>query len=160
MTIEPPSLTAAFEPPSVGTLRVLVVDDYALIRVGFVDYLQMMGVGQLYEAADGQEALEILAEKKVDLVLTDFSMPPGMNGIEMMKNIRANPLLKELPVVMISSTSEVREQAFKLGALDFVPKPLDLQILDGVVDRVLAAKLVAQAGQATAGPAGPAPVAG
>lgn len=105
---------------------VLVVDDSAAIRKILQRVLRQTGmsIGEIYEAGDGQEALELLKTRSVRLILTDVNMPK-MDGLQMLAAIKANPCWSEIPVVMITTEggeSKVGE-AVKLGAVGYVRKP-------------------------------------
>ena len=102
---------------------ILVVDDEKSVR----DSLKMVLEFESYEvqfAENGQEALRVLNQSGVDLVLLDVKMA-GMDGLEVLERIREKNA--ELPVIMISGhgTIETAVEATKLGAFDFLPKPLD-----------------------------------
>jgi two-component system chemotaxis response regulator CheY len=105
---------------------VLVVDDSAAIRKILQRVLRQTGmsIGEIFEAGDGQEALELLKTRSVRLILTDVNMPK-MDGLQMLAAIKANPAWSEIPVVMITTEggeSKVGE-AVKLGAVGYVRKP-------------------------------------
>jgi two-component system chemotaxis response regulator CheY len=107
-------------------LKVLVVDDSAVIRKVVIRALSQTGVtiDEVLQAADGIEALKILHEVKIDLVLSDINMP-NMDGIQMLAAMQQDPGLKEIPVIMITtegSQSKVMDAA-KLGAKGLVRKP-------------------------------------
>jgi len=102
---------------------ILVVDDDKSVR----DSLKMVLEFESYEvlfAENGQEALRQLAATPIDLILLDVKMA-GMDGLEVLQRVREKKA--ELPVVMISGhgTIETAVEATKLGAFDFLPKPLD-----------------------------------
>ena len=102
---------------------ILVVDDEKSVR----DSLKMVLEFESYEvqfAENGQEALRLVAAARVDLVLLDVKMA-GMDGLEVLQRLREKS--SDLPVIMISGhgTIETAVEATKLGAFDFLPKPLD-----------------------------------
>ncbi len=102
---------------------ILVVDDEKSVR----DSLKMVLEFESYDvqfAENGQEALHQLAAAPVDLVLLDVKMA-GMDGLEVLQRLREKRI--DLPVIMISGhgTIETAVEATKLGAFDFLPKPLD-----------------------------------
>ncbi|MBM3774706.1 MAG: response regulator [Acidobacteria bacterium] len=104
----------------------LIVDDSAAIRKILQRVLQQadFALGQIYEAGDGQEALDILKQKKVGLILSDINMP-NMDGLQLLSHLRSQEGLKDVPVVMITtegSQAKVME-AVQLGASGFVRKP-------------------------------------
>lgn len=107
-------------------LDVLIVDDSAAIRKILRRVLIQAEVplGDVYEAGDGIEALECLRNNTVGLIFSDINMP-NMDGIQMLREIKANDRWKSIPVVMIStegSEAKVME-AVSLGANGYVRKP-------------------------------------
>ena len=119
---------------------ILVVDDDKSVR----DSLKMVLEFESYDvqfAENGQEALRLLAAAPVHLVLLDVKMA-GMDGLEVLQRLREKSI--DLPVIMISGhgTIETAVEATKLGAFDFLPKPLDRdKLLVTVRNALQAAKL-------------------
>ncbi len=105
---------------------VLVVDDSAAIRKILQRVLRQTGmsIGAIFEAGDGQEALEVLKTRNVRLILSDINMPK-MDGLRMLASIKANPAWSEIPVVMITTEGGETKvgEAVKLGAVGYVRKP-------------------------------------
>ena len=111
--------------------KVLVVDDEPEVRQVLHEFLVSRGY-DVTVAEDGVEALSILQTVKPDLVLLDVAMP-GMDGVETLKRIVAlNPAL---PVIMVTANADigVTSKLLALGAVDYVPKPFDLEYLDQAV---------------------------
>lgn len=108
-----------------ATLPILIVDDEESIRRSLSGVLQDEGFS-VCTAADGESALAVLARESVSLVLLDIWMP-GMDGIETLKRIKER--FPTLPVVMISghATIATAMTATRLGAADFIEKPLELK---------------------------------
>ena len=105
---------------------VLIVDDSAMMRK---IVLRMLGLADLHfdhilEAANGREGLELLKSNPVDLILCDITMPV-MSGLEMLRQVQALGLAKNVPVVMITTEgcAEHVTAALALGATTFVRKP-------------------------------------
>jgi len=114
---------------------VLVVDDEETIRESLRGVLEDEG-HQVAEAATGEEALEFFSKHAVDLVLLDIWLP-GMDGVAVLQAMKEkNPLV---PIIMISGhgTIETAVKTIKLGAYDFVEKPLNLEELIIKTDRAL-----------------------
>ncbi len=117
--------------------RILVVNDSPTIRkvVGSIlsarDYEPVL-------AEDGQAALELLQDQRVDLVLLDFVMP-RMNGYQFCRELRANPELRNLPVVLMSAKGDKIRGHFveQTGATDAITKPFDARGLVAVVEGAL-----------------------
>jgi two-component system chemotaxis response regulator CheY len=105
---------------------VLVVDDSAAIRKILQRVLRQTGMAirTIYEAEDGQEALAVLKTQRPDLVLTDINMP-NMDGLQLLAAIKAQPELRTLPVVMITTEGGETKvgEAVRLGAAGYVRKP-------------------------------------
>lgn len=108
-------------------MRILVVDDEAAIRDSLKEILEAEGF-QVDLAGDGMQALQILGDEEFDLVLSDIKMP-RMDGIELLTHCSRN--FVSLPFIMISAHGNVQTavEATKLGAFDFITKPLDLDRL-------------------------------
>jgi len=124
-------------------LNILVVDDSATVRAVIAKTLQLAGVqvDELHEAANGKEALDILAEHWIDLVFADINMPV-MGGIEMVEKMGEDGLLKTVPVIVVStegSTSRI-EQLKSKGVSAYVRKPFTPELLREVVEAVVGAK--------------------
>jgi len=117
--------------------RILVVDDSPTIRKVVGSILEARSYKPLL-AGDGQEALEILGTETVDLVLLDFVMP-RMNGYQFCRELRADPNLKNLPVVLMSAKGDKIRGQFvqQTGAIDAITKPFDARGLIAVVEGAL-----------------------
>src|SRR3954470_20459579 len=116
-------------PAAAGSGRILVIDDHENNRLLLEDILTMAG-HQVIPAASGAEALTLLPDASVDLVLLDLLMP-GMNGLEVLLAMRALPALAELPVLILSGIdhSDMTAQCLAAGAQDFIGKPFEPAIL-------------------------------
>ena len=112
--------------------QVLIVDDFLEVRMVLRALLEEPDV-EVLEAGDGLEALEVLGQENVDLVLTDCKMP-NMNGIELMREAKLR--YPETPFIVISSTVE-DEHLADLHPYAVMPKPFRLADLKQVVQRAL-----------------------
>jgi len=105
---------------------VLVVDDSAAIRKILQRVLRQTGmaINTIHEAGDGQEALDLLRSRVVDLVLTNINMP-RMDGLELLAAIKKSSDLAAVPVVMITTEGGETKvaEAVRLGAAGYVRKP-------------------------------------
>ena len=105
---------------------VLVVDDSAAIRKILQRVLRQTGmaINTIHEAGDGQEALELLRSRGVNLVLTDINMPK-MDGLELLAAIKGSSEWAAVPVVMITTEGGETKvaEAVRLGAAGYVRKP-------------------------------------
>ncbi len=126
-------------------LTVLVVDDSAVMRRMVVKSLSVGGlqINQVFEAAGGQQALDILNAQWIDLVLCDISMPE-MNGIELVERMTSDPLTAKVPVVMVTTErSEARISRLKeLGVTGYLTKPFRPEMLARTVREVLGLEAV------------------
>jgi len=115
--------------------RILVVDDDESLRRVTEVQLQQGGY-QVLTAASGQEALELLQKRPVELVVTDLKMP-GMSGLELLKRIRAD--YPELVVIVVTAfgTIETAVEAMRAGAYDYVTKPVHIEELKLTIGRAL-----------------------
>ncbi|MBN1435482.1 MAG: response regulator [Sedimentisphaerales bacterium] len=121
---------------------VLIVDDSVTMRSVIKRTLEManIAVGELLEAGNGDEALGIMQQKEVNLVLADINMP-GMNGIEMIERMCADDRTRRIPVVVISteaSTARI-EQLQEKGIVGYVHKPFSPEIIRDVIFEVIGA---------------------
>ena len=107
-------------------LNILIVDDSAAIRKILVRVLSQTGlnIGTLHEASDGVEALNILENNEVALVLSDINMP-NIDGLQLLSKLRESPKWRELPVVMITTEGSQAKvlEAVQMGAKGYVRKP-------------------------------------
>ena len=109
--------------------NILVVDDSVHMRRLIADTLYQLGFRNLVSCADTHEALKSLMlsqsnNKKFDLILSDLNMP-GPNGIELLRQVRASELFKEIPFILITTESEKGSvlEAAQLGVSSYIVKP-------------------------------------
>jgi len=116
---------------------ILTVDDSASIRQMVTFTLSGAGY-DVVEAVDGRDALAKLKSTKVDMVLTDLNMP-NLDGIGLIREIRAMPQYKFIPVIMLTTESqaEKKQQGKAAGATGWIVKPFKPEQLTGVVQKVL-----------------------
>jgi two-component system chemotaxis response regulator CheY len=121
-------------------LNIMIVDDSPVMRVFLRKVVQLTGlpVGEYCEAGDGEAALETLRERWVDLVLTDINMP-RMNGEELVRQLENDELLRDIPVIVVSTDSSHgrKELMLKLGARGYISKPFLPETLRDEVEKVL-----------------------
>lgn len=116
-------------PPSNCKLRVLLVDDHPVVRQGLRTMLLEAGdLEVVAEAADAMEAMAIVRQERLDLVLSDMGLP-GKTGLDLLKMIKA--VQPQLPVLMISMYAEqvFAVRALKLGAAGYLMKDADAHTL-------------------------------
>lgn len=112
-------------------LNVLVVDDSLVMRTMIIKTLRLSGLslGEIHQASNGQEGLQVLENNWVDLALVDINMPV-MSGEEMIDKVRQNPEMSDLPVVVVSTeSSETRIEMLQKKGAEFVHKPFTPEIL-------------------------------
>lgn len=116
-------------------LTMLVVDDAALNRTFLRDMFQ--SEYEVEEASDGQEAMEILWSKKIDIVILDLFMP-GMNGTEVLKRMKEDEALRKIPIIVKTAVDENMEaETLRLGADDFVFSPIDSAVVKKRVENLV-----------------------
>jgi class 3 adenylate cyclase len=120
---------------------ILVVDDNEDNRYTLTHRLKREGYTNLEIAEDGQQALDILADHRVDLVLLDIMMPV-MNGYETLERIKSDMALRDIPVIMISAVDEMESvvRCIKAGAEDHLPKPFNAALLKARIEACLEKK--------------------
>ena len=116
---------------------ILTVDDTASMRQMISFTLNSVG-HEVIQASDGKEALKMLEGRKVDLVIADINMP-NMDGITLLKSLRALADYKFTPVLMLTTESqdEKRQQGKVAGATGWIVKPFNPEQLLTVVKKVL-----------------------
>ena len=107
-------------------VRTLIVDDSSVMRKIVERALRQAGIDTLvvFEASNGAEGLDVLRTRQVDLILSDINMP-SMDGLEFLRQLRAQKLALDVPVVMITteSSEEHVKQAIQAGAKGYIRKP-------------------------------------
>ncbi|MDR9467509.1 response regulator [Marinospirillum sp.] len=116
-------------------MRILVVDDAQTVRGYHRQLLEEADFG-VDEAANGLEALEkiLQAPQAYDALLVDINMPQ-MDGYTLLKEVRSNPEVADLPAIMISTEAELhdRDLAYQAGANGYLVKPVKPQLLSSVL---------------------------
>ncbi len=118
-------------------MKILIVDDFSTMRRIIKNLLRDLGFTNTDEADDGQTALPKLEAGGFDFLVTDWNMP-GMQGIDLLKAVRADPNLKDLPVLMVTAESK-REQiieAAQAGVNGYVVKPFTAGTLKEKIDKI------------------------
>jgi two-component system chemotaxis response regulator CheY len=117
-------------------LKILLVDDNHHMRLLLTEILRAIGVKEVFEAANGAEALELLRKNQIDIVMTDLAMQP-LDGIDLVRRLRnanesPNPMV---PVIMITGHSTLRRvaEARDVGVTEFLSKPVTAR---GVIERI------------------------
>ena len=121
-------------------LTCLIADDYSTARRIIKKNLNELGFSCL-EAEDGEQALDIILQTPLNLVLADVKMP-NKNGLELLEDIRDDENFKDMPVIltMIEPLEELISTATELGMNDYLIKPFDVFTLAKVLDKVIIAE--------------------
>ena len=115
----------------------LIADDYSTARRLIKESLQQMGFTCL-EAENGNQAIVLIKQTTLNLVIADVNMPEK-NGLELLKDIRADDNMKDLPVVltMLEPLDDLISDGKKLGMNDYLVKPFDVFTLSKTLDKVI-----------------------
>ena len=108
------------------SFNVLIVDDSGSMRAVIKKIIGLSGfrMDQCFEAGNGREALEVVGGNWVDVVISDINMPE-MDGLEMLRKMKADRLLKDIPVIIITTVGDENrmQTVYGLGAKGFIKKP-------------------------------------
>ena len=117
--------------------KCLIADDYSTARRLIKDSLQLMGFS-CFEAENGNQAIALIQHTTLDLVIADVHMPEK-NGLELLKDLRSEVNMKDLPVVltMLEPFDDLISNAIKLGMNDYLVKPFDVFTLSITLDKVI-----------------------
>jgi two-component system, chemotaxis family, chemotaxis protein CheY len=118
-------------------LKILVVDDFSTMRRIVRNLLKELGYTNVDEAEDGVVALQKLKGSNFQFVVTDWNMP-NMTGIELLGSIRADPVLKPLPVLMITAEAKKENiiEAAQSGASGYIVKPFTAATLEEKLNKI------------------------
>ncbi len=119
-------------------MRILVVDDYKTMLRIIRNLLKQLSFNNIDDAMDGSSALQKLREKEFGLVISDWNMEP-MTGLELLKEVRADEKLKDLPFIMITAESKAENVivAKKAGVSNYIVKPFNAETLKAKIASVL-----------------------
>ncbi|GAA5234043.1 chemotaxis protein CheY [Verticiella sediminum] len=127
------------------SIKILVVDDFPTMRRIVRNLLKELGFENVDEAEDGQMALDKLRGSNFDFVVSDWNMP-NLDGLAMLKQIRADPALAKLPVLMV--TAEAKKDnivaAAQAGASGYVVKPFTAATLEEKLNKIFEKLAAAQ----------------
>ncbi len=119
-------------------MPILIVDDYKTMLRIIRNLLKQLGFNNVDEAIDGSSALQKLREKECSLIISDWNMEP-MSGLQLLKEVRADVKLKELPFIMITAESKSENviAAKEAGVSNYIVKPFNAATLKGKLTTVL-----------------------
>ncbi len=118
-------------------MKILVVDDFSTMRRIIKNLLRDLGFSNTQDADDGLTALPMLQTGNFDFLVTDWNMP-GMQGIDLLKAVRADPNLADLPVLMVTAEAK-RDQivaAAQAGVNGYVVKPFTAATLKEKIEKI------------------------
>lgn len=116
-------------------INVLIADDSAVTRSVILKILRLTRIelGEVHQAGNGRQAMEVLAEHWIDAVFLDINMPV-MNGEEFMEIVRQNPIWADLPIVVVSTEgSQTRIEHLENMGAKFIHKPFPPEMIRNVV---------------------------
>lgn len=118
-------------------MKILIVDDFSTMRRIVKNLLRDLGFTNTSEADDGLTALPMLQSGKYDFLVTDWNMP-GMQGIDLLKAVRADANLASLPVLMVTAESKKDQivEAAQAGVNGYVVKPFTAATLKEKIDKI------------------------
>ena len=118
-------------------MKVLVVDDFSTMRRIVKNLLRDLGFTNIQEADDGNTALPMLQGGNFDFVVTDWNMP-GMQGIDLLKAIRADASLAHIPVLLITAEAKKEQivMAAQAGVNGYIVKPFTAATLKTKLDKI------------------------
>ena len=118
-------------------INILIVEDFSAMRSILKNLLRELGFNYIAEADDGETALPMLKAGNFDFLITDWSMP-GMDGLTLLKTIRADKQLEDMPVLMVTAEAK-REQiidAAAAGVNGYIVKPFTAETLKEKIEKI------------------------
>jgi len=118
-------------------IKILIVDDFATMRRIIKNILTQLGFKNFIEADDGSVAWEILQKEKVDFIVSDWNMPK-MPGIELLKKVRADERLKDIPFLMVTAEAQKENiiEAVKAKVSNYIVKPFTPETLSEKIEKI------------------------
>ena len=119
------------------SIKVLVVDDMSTMRRIVKNVLKQIGFSDMVEAENGQEALRKLKVDDIGLIVSDWNMPV-MQGIELLREVRADVELKHIPFLMVTAEAQKENiiEAVQPGVSNYVVKPFTPEALKGKLEKI------------------------
>lgn len=117
--------------------KILVVDDFSTMRRIIKNLLRDLGYTNVDEADDGTTALPKLKTGTFGFLISDWNMP-GMTGLDLLKAVRSDDKLKDLPVLMLTAEAKKEQiiEAAKAGVNGYIVKPFTAQVLNEKIDKI------------------------
>ena len=119
-------------------MKVLVVDDFSTMRRIVKNLLKQIGYVNIEEAEDGEQAFSKLKNGGFGFVVSDWNMP-NMDGLDLIKAVRSDPQLKDLPILMVTAEAEKEKviTAIQAGVNNYIVKPFTGEVLKDKMDKIL-----------------------
>ena len=120
-----------------NNMKILIVDDFSTMRRIIKNLLRDLGFNNTHEADDGNTALPMLRTGSFDFLITDWNMP-GMQGIDLLRAVRADANLVKLPVLLVTAEAR-RDQivlAAEAGVNGYIVKPFTAQTLKEKIEKI------------------------
>lgn len=123
--------------PADPQIRILSVDDFATMRKIIRSLLRKLGYSNVAEADDGSSALTLLKKEQFDMIISDWNMP-RMTGLELLKAVRSDPALKDIPFLMVTAEAEKANivAAVQAGVNNYIVKPFTAETLQHKIDKI------------------------
>lgn len=118
-------------------MKILVVDDFSTMRRIVKNILKQLGYENIDEAEDGVQAYSKLKNGGFGFVVADWNMP-NMDGIELLKKVRSDPELKDMPFLMVTAEAKKEKviEAIKAGVNNYIVKPFTAEVLKEKMDKI------------------------
>ncbi len=119
-------------------MKILVVDDFSTMRRIVKNLLKQLGYVNIDEAEDGAQAYEKVKNGDYGFVVSDWNMP-NMDGLDLVKSVRANPDIKDLPILMVTAEAEKDKviAAIQAGVSNYIVKPFTGDTLKEKMDKII-----------------------
>jgi two-component system chemotaxis response regulator CheY len=124
--------------PLAMTFKVLVVDDQLTMREVTRLALQEMGVRQIIDAENGDDAFKKATTQPLDMIISDFNMP-GMDGLALLRAVRGHPAVRKLPFILVTGRGDnaLVVSAAQAGVNNYIVKPFTTEMLREKVEAVV-----------------------
>ncbi len=118
-------------------IKILIVDDMSTMRRIIRTILNQLGYTNIEEAEHGKQALAKLKKERYDFVITDWNMPE-MDGLTLVKEIRNDPELKDIPILMVTAEAKKENviEALKAGVNNYIVKPFTPEVLKEKMEKI------------------------
>ena len=119
------------------SMKILVVDDFSTMRRIVKNILRQLDFTNIVEADDGSTALDVLQKEKINMIVSDWNMPK-MTGLELLKVVRADDALKDIPFLMVTAEAQQENiiEAVKSGVSNYIVKPFTAETLGQKIKQI------------------------